>query len=171
MLTFAVFESDSGFEESNERLSKFNQFHEITALEDNFPFRYCDSNLFKKLIHDSEVVFQPYTQQVNSTLLALQDAMENDETNLFQTGDMLTTDHSSLRLSKTLVTGLISQREVTKCSSYIDILSKFLRACFNFYTDQIDAIFIPLDFLIAYSARLSVEKVKKLVFKTIHLLK
>ena len=108
MLTFAVFESDSGFEEINERLSKFNQFHEITALEDNFPFRFCDSNLFKKLIHESEVVFQPYTQQVNSTLLALQDAMENDETNLFQTGDMLTTDHSSLRLSKTLVTGLIS---------------------------------------------------------------
>ena len=50
MLTFAVFESDSGFEEINERLSKFNQFHEITALEDNFPFRFCDSNLFKKLI-------------------------------------------------------------------------------------------------------------------------
>ena len=61
MLTFAVFESDSGFEEINERLSKFNQFHEITALEDNFPFRFCDSNLFKKLIHESEVVFQPYT--------------------------------------------------------------------------------------------------------------
>ena len=49
MLTFAVFESDSGFEEINERLSKFNQFHEITALEDNFPFRFCDSNLFKKV--------------------------------------------------------------------------------------------------------------------------
>ena len=84
---------------------------------------------------------------------------------------MLTTDHSSLRLSKTLVTGLISQREVNKCSSYIDILSKFLRACFNFYNDQIDAIYIPLDFLVSHSARLTTEKVKKLVFKTIHLLK
>ena len=171
MLSFAIFESDSGFEEINERLSKFNQFHEITAIEDNFPFRFCDSKLFQKLIERSEVVFQPYSQQVNSTLMALQEAMQDDESNVFQTGDLLTSDHSSLKLTKTLVTGLISQREVNKCSVYIDIMSKFLRACFNFYSDQIDAIFVPLDFLIAQAVRLTTEKVKKLVFKTIHLLK
>lgn len=45
-LAFATFEADSGFEEINERISKFNQFHEITAIEDNFPFRLCDSKLF-----------------------------------------------------------------------------------------------------------------------------
>lgn len=46
LLSFATFETDSSFEEINERLSKFNQFHEITAIEDNFPFRFCDTKLF-----------------------------------------------------------------------------------------------------------------------------
>ena len=42
MLNFGVFEADSGYEDVRERYSKFNQFHEITAIEDNFPFRLCD---------------------------------------------------------------------------------------------------------------------------------
>ena len=50
-------------------------------------------------------------------------------------------------------------------------MSKFFRSCFNFYADQIDTIFVPLDFMIVQAARLTPVKVKKLVFKTIHLLK
>lgn len=62
MLTFGVFEADSGYEEIAERLSKFRNFYEITALEDNFPFKLCDSSLFNKLINEAEVVFEPYSQ-------------------------------------------------------------------------------------------------------------
>jgi hypothetical protein len=64
MLTFGVFEADSGYEEITERLSKFRNFHEITSLEDNFPFKLCDTNLFTKLINEAEVVFDPYSQQI-----------------------------------------------------------------------------------------------------------
>ena len=93
---------------------------------------------------------------------------------MFQTGDLLTTEHSTLGktlLCKTVVTGLISQREVNKCSVYVDIASKFLKACFNFYSHQISNIFIPLDFLIAHAFKLGHEKVQKVVKKIIHLLK
>ena len=83
----------------------------------------------------------------------------------------MTTEHSTLTLAKTLVTGLISQQEVNKCHVYIEILSKFLKACFNYYSDQIDIIFVPLDFLMVHAVRLGPEKVAKLVSKTIHLLK
>ena len=43
MLAFGIFEADSGYEEIAERLSKFKKFHEITAIEDNFPFKLCDN--------------------------------------------------------------------------------------------------------------------------------
>lgn len=61
MLAFALFESDSGFEEIAERLSKFRRFHEITSIEDNFPFKLSDPVLFAKLINEAEVVFDPYS--------------------------------------------------------------------------------------------------------------
>ena len=131
----------------------------------------CDNPLFNKLLSDSEVVYEPFSQQVNSTLIALKEVMSDDEPQIYQTGDLVTTEHSTLNLVKTLVTGLLGQREVNKCSFYIEILSKFLKACFNYYTDQIDTIFIPLDFLIAQATRLTIDKVKKLVYKIIHLLK
>ena len=50
-------------------------------------------------------------------------------------------------------------------------MSKFLKACFNFYAEQIDIIFVPLDFLMAHAVRLGTEKVAKLVQKIITLLK
>ena len=62
MLNFGVFETDSGYEEIRERHSKFNQFHEITSIEDNFPFRLCDQKLFNKLITVAEVVYEPFSQ-------------------------------------------------------------------------------------------------------------
>ena len=61
MLNFGVFEVDSGYEEIRERQTKFNQFHEITAIEDNFPFRLVDANLFNKLINSAEVVYEPFS--------------------------------------------------------------------------------------------------------------
>ena len=54
---------------------------------------------------------------------------------------------------------------------YIEILSKFLKACFNFYSEQIDIVFVPLDFLMTHAVRLGPEKVAKLVQKMITLLK
>ena len=84
---------------------------------------------------------------------------------------MVTTEHSTVSLVKTLVTGLISQREVNKCGCYIDILSKFFKACFNFYSDQIDTVFVPLDFLMVQAMKLGPEKVTKLVNKIVMLLK
>ena len=62
MLTFGVFETDSGYEEIRERYSKFSQFHEITAIENNFPYRYCDQKLFNKLITHADVVYEPFSQ-------------------------------------------------------------------------------------------------------------
>ena len=56
-----MFEADSGYEEISERLSRFKNFHEITAIEDNFPFKLCDSTLFNKLIKEAEVVFDQYS--------------------------------------------------------------------------------------------------------------
>ena len=53
----------------------------------------------------------------------------------------------------------------------MDILSKFFKACFNFYSDQIDTVFVPLDFMIVQALKLTHEKVKKLVCKLISLLK
>ena len=61
MLNFGVFEADSGYEEIRERHAKFNQFHEITAIEDNFPFRLCDAKLFNRLINNAEVVYEPFS--------------------------------------------------------------------------------------------------------------
>lgn len=61
MLAFGVFEADSGYEEIAERISKFKKYHEITAIEDNFPFKLCDQQLFTKLINEAEVVFDPYS--------------------------------------------------------------------------------------------------------------
>lgn len=74
-------------------------------------------------------------------------------------------------MAKTLVTGMISQQELGKCHVYIDILSKFFKACFNFYSDQIDIVFVPLDFLIVQAFKLGTEKVEKLVRKIVILLK
>ena len=64
MLTYAIYEADSGYEEIAERLSKFKNFHEITAIEDNFPFKLCDQSLFNKLIREAEIVFDPYSYQI-----------------------------------------------------------------------------------------------------------
>lgn len=61
MLTFGIFEADTGNEEIAERITKFLQFHDITPIEDNFPFKLCDAELFAKLINEAEVVFDPYT--------------------------------------------------------------------------------------------------------------
>ena len=83
----------------------------------------------------------------------------------------MTTELSTLTLAKTLVIGLISQQKMDKIHVYIDILSKFLKACFNFYSEQNDIVFVPLDFLIAHSHKLGAEKVGKLVTKLVHLLK
>lgn len=58
---------------------KFTQFHEITAIEDNFPFRFCDQKLFNKLVTAAEVVYEPFTQQINSTLESLRDVVSQDE--------------------------------------------------------------------------------------------
>ena len=80
-------------------------------------------------------MYEPFSQQVNSTLDTLREVVSQDEAQIFQTGDLITTEHSTLTLAKTLVTGLISQQEVSKCAVYIEILSKFLKACFNFYSD------------------------------------
>jgi len=74
LLNFGVYETDSGYEEIRERFSKFSQFHEITAIENNFPFRLCDQRLFNKLISSAEVVYEPFSQQVNSTLESLREA-------------------------------------------------------------------------------------------------
>ena len=74
-------------------------------------------------------------------------------------------------MAKTLVTGLISQQELGKCRVYIDILSKFLKACFNFYSDQVDIVYVPLDFLMVQAMKLGPEKVTKLVNKIVMLLK
>ena len=79
MLNFGVFETDSGYEEIRERHSKFNQFHEITAIENNFPFRLCDQKIFNKLINCTEVVYEPFSQQVNSTLDSLREVISQDE--------------------------------------------------------------------------------------------
>ena len=75
MLNFAVFEADSGYEEIRERHAKFNQFHEITAIENNFPFRLCDQKIFNKLVTATEVVYEPFSQQVNSTLESLREVV------------------------------------------------------------------------------------------------
>ena len=75
MLTFGVFETDSGYEEIHQRFAKFSQFHEITAIENNFPFRLCDQRLFNKLISSAEVVYEPFSQQVNSTLESVREAV------------------------------------------------------------------------------------------------
>ena len=61
MLTYAIFEADSGYEEITERIQKFKNFHEITIIEDNFPFKFCDQTLFNKLIREAEVVFEPFS--------------------------------------------------------------------------------------------------------------
>ena len=109
MLNFGVFEADSGDEEIRQRNIKFKQFHEITAIENNFPFRLCDPKLFNRLVSTAEVVYEPFSQQINSTLESLFEVVSQDEAQIFQTGDLLTTEHSSLTLAKTLITGLISQ--------------------------------------------------------------
>ena len=62
LVTFAVFETDSGYQEITERNLKFSQFHEITAIEDNFPYRMYDNCLFNKLIKETEVVYEPFSQ-------------------------------------------------------------------------------------------------------------
>jgi hypothetical protein len=79
MLTFGVFEADSGYEEIAERISKFRNFHEITALEDNFPFKLCDTALFNKLINEAEVVFDPYSLQIVQVVESLTNASGQDE--------------------------------------------------------------------------------------------
>ena len=135
LLTFGVFETDSGYDEIHQRFTKFSQFHEITKIENNFPFTLCDQRLFNKLISSAEVVYEPFSQQVNSTLESVREAVSQDEAQIFQTGDLVTTEHSTLPMLKTLVTGLINQKELGHCRVYIDILSKFLKACFNFYSD------------------------------------
>jgi len=159
MLAFGVFEADSGYEEVGERLSKFNEFNEITIIEDNFPFQLCDSKLFSKLINDAEVVFEPYSSQVHTTLSTLKDSMAEDETQVLQSGDLLFTQHSNLPLVKSVATGLVSQKDFTKCRVFVDVFSKFLKACFNFYIDQLDVIFVPLDFLVTYASKLTAVKV------------
>ena len=171
MLTFGVFETDSGYEEIRERYSKFSQFHELSAIENNFPFRFCDQKLFNKLITQADVVYEPFSEQVCTTLDALREVVSQDEAQIFQTGDLLTTEHSTLTLTKTLVIGLISQQQIDRCHVYIDILSKFFKACFSFYSEQIDIVFVPLDFLMAHACRLTNEKVGKLVRKIVVLLK
>jgi hypothetical protein len=64
MLTFALIESDTGSDEISEKINKFKRFHEVTAIEDNFPFKFCEPTLFARLINQAEVVFEPYTTQV-----------------------------------------------------------------------------------------------------------
>lgn len=79
ILTFGLFETDSGYEEIAERLSKFLHYHEITAIEDNFPFKLCDPALFAKLINEAEVVFDPYSVQIAEVVETLRGAMGKDE--------------------------------------------------------------------------------------------
>ncbi len=79
MLQFGMFETDSGYEEIRERFSKFSQFHEITQIENNFPFRFSDQKLFNKLISSAEVVYEPFSQQVTQTLETLREVVSQDE--------------------------------------------------------------------------------------------
>ena len=72
---------------------------------------------------------------------------------------------------KTLLTGLIAQKELSVCSVYIDIFSKFLKTCFNYYMEQIDLIIVPLDFLVVHASRLELKKVFKLCQKFVLLIK
>lgn len=81
---------------------------------------------------------------------------------MFQTGDLVTTQHSNLPLVKTLITGLVSQKNVSKCSVYVDIFSKFLKLCLNYYLESLDLIIVPLDFLVMQASRIDTQKVFKL---------
>ena len=42
MLQLAIFDQESSFEEIQERLTKFREFHAITTIENNFMIRLCD---------------------------------------------------------------------------------------------------------------------------------
>jgi hypothetical protein len=90
---------------------------------------------------------------------------------VFQTGDLLTTQHSNLPLIKTLITGLVSQKDIGKCSVYVDVFSKFLKLCLNYYMESLDLIIVPLDFLLMLASRIDTSKVFKLCQKFVLLVK
>jgi hypothetical protein len=52
------------------------------------------------------------------------------------------------------VTGLVSQKDISKCRSYVDIFSKYLKLCLNYYSESIDLIIVPLDFLVMMASRI-----------------
>lgn len=66
---------------------------------------------------------------------------------------------------------MISQKEAQSCNVYIDLFSKFLKTCLNYYIEQVDLIIIPLDFLVIHNNRMGLEKVFKLCQKFILLIK
>lgn len=69
------------------------------------------------------------------------------------------------------MTGLVSQKDISKCRSYVDIFSKFLKLCLNYYSESIDLIIVPLDFLVMMASRIDTQKVFKLCSKFVLLLK
>lgn len=81
---------------------------------------------------------------------------------------MFVTKHSTLKTFNTLVTGLVNQLDTQKISSYLDLLSKFLRTFLsNAYRRGTHTIWIHTDFI----KLLPENKREKFCIKFAHLLK
>ena len=89
---------------------------------------------------------------------------------LFQTGDLLITNHSNIPYSHTLVTALINRKQKGQCKSFTEPLSKVVKMCLEFYSDSASYLFVPLDFL-SWASALTEVKAFKVVEKFVHVLK
>ena len=54
---------------------------------------------------------------------------------------------------------------------YVDVFSKFLKLCLNYYMESLDLIVVPLDFLLMLASRIDTSKVFKLCQKFVLLVK
>jgi hypothetical protein len=89
---------------------------------------------------------------------------------LFQTGDLLITNHSNIPYSHTLVTALINRKLKGQCKSFTEPFSKVVKMCLEFYSDSASYLFVPLDFL-SWASALTEVKAFKVVEKFVHVLK
>ena len=91
---------------------------------------------------------------------------------MFQNSDLLITNHSNIPYSRTLVTAMLNRKNKGQCKSFVEPFSKVVKMCLEFYADQINYLFVPLDFLVGtWCNALTEVKIFKLVEKFIHLLK
>eukprot|EP00347_Sterkiella_histriomuscorum_P004573 403359948 len=187
MLNFCYYEDFN--DQQQERVNKYIQFSEITAIEDNFPLIVRDSKLKYKLINDNEMVYESFSQQIKSAVQQLKDDLESQKVqvnkvlsspqqlaadeeqeiiNIFTDKDCLYTQHSNLSIVDTLCTCLINMKFINKTQLYLQHIYSQIKLA-NHY--GFDVLIIPFDFII-YSQIIKIEgKYQKMIQKSVQTIK